>query len=252
MCLTPKEDHRFDTEPFGFEGEFDLFAENKPERDCDVASPVSRFGIEDPRFMNVMTERTVADLLAGVFAPHIKLIVLLREPVQRYYSAHKMMGLHKPFLDYVKGELREWHAAGEPRFGLKVNRITRGFYDCQLERLESFFGAGHAQITISERVFANSTSRDREYNRILGFIGVSAVSTFASVDVFERRSHDTEFPLTTHGARLLRGVYHTDTRSLYARPGFVVEEWESWYEEHAPLEAGVPPAPKGACLRRSR
>jgi len=122
-------------------------------------------------------------------------------------------------------------AMGEPSYPSAHDLVWRGFYDAQLARLHCLFGANHVQVTVSERVFESDAQRDREYNRILAFVGAPPARFQVESNVFTRPTTRIDVNLTQPAKALLRKLYFDDTRRLYARLGDVVHEWENWYAE---------------------
>ena len=182
VCLTPGEDHRYDS----IQRLDDVFQLGNV-KGCNVTSPLCRFGAEDPLFSYV-SEGSLLDRVSS-FAPALKIILLLREPVQRAFSQYRMeVARGSKFFrccDFFAA-MREEVSRGPPaRKSSRKDIVWRGFYDAQVERLVSHYGQRNVHVTISERVFLSKSQRDAAYNRILEFIGVPEVSNFDAA-VFTR------------------------------------------------------------------
>ncbi|MEU0570641.1 sulfotransferase [Nonomuraea sp. NPDC005983] len=122
-------------------------------------------------------ERIAADL------PGVKLIVLVRDPVERACSAHahelaRGFETESNFEYAVELEARRLAGAEE---GLRARPysthqshrhhayLARGRYAAQLDRLEPLFGRDRILVIDSHRFFAEP---ERTYDRVLDFLGV--------------------------------------------------------------------------------
>ena len=152
-------------------------------------------------------ERIAADL------PGVKLLVLVRDPVERAYSAHAH--------EYARGyetlsfaealEQEESRLAGEvermledPAYESHAHRHqayrTRGAYAGQLERAAALLGRDRVHVVDSHRFF---TEPEPVFEEVLGFLGVAArVPT-----VFERHNARPRSPIDEGLARELREYY---------------------------------------------
>ncbi len=91
--------------------------------------------------------------------PKIRIILLLRDPVERFYSSLRMQERQDLIraLDVFMAELKDNHA-----------RVERCRYDLIIERLERVFGPDELHIEFFETLFTNEA-----VNRICQFVGVS-------------------------------------------------------------------------------
>ena len=122
------------------------------------------------------------------YVPDIKLIVALREPTSRAFSAYRMRagrGLeNRTFAAAVDEEiatlLREQQQqqqqdklglGGQGHLGSQY--IQRGFYARQLANVLKHFKRCQLHVTISERL-ANTATRVAEMHRALWFLGISS------------------------------------------------------------------------------
>ncbi|NUT42762.1 MAG: sulfotransferase [Thermoactinospora sp.] len=122
-------------------------------------------------------ERIVRDL------PGVKLIVLVRDPVERAFSAHAhelARGFETESSFEYAIELEDKRLAGaeeqlraEPYGGHHSHRhhayLSRGRYAEQLDRLEPLFGRDRIHVVDSHRFFSQP---ERVYERVLEFLGV--------------------------------------------------------------------------------
>ena len=108
------------------------------------------------------------------FVPNIKLIILLRNPVNRAYSHWNMIisgnyNNNRTFEDSINDELR--HRMGENRSfnTAEFHFLQRGLYYDQLIELFKYFKRENILIIISEKMFENE---EKYYKMIYNFIGV--------------------------------------------------------------------------------
>lgn len=124
-------------------------------------------------------------LAAGRIArdlPGVKLLVLIRDPVERAYSAHA----HETFLGFETESFERALELEEERLDGEAERIvtspgyasvshqhhayrTRGRYAEQLERLETIFGRERICVVDSEAFFADP---EPVYDTVLEFLGL--------------------------------------------------------------------------------
>jgi sulfotransferase family protein len=140
-------------------------------------------------------ERIARDL------PGVKLLVLVRDPVERAYSAHAhelARGYEtEPFERAV--ELEPQRLSGEAErmtsdpdyvsFSLQHHAyLTRGQYTDQLDRLEALFGAERIHVVDSGDFFGVP---EQTYNGVLRFLGLPALGH----PTFERHNGRPRLPL---------------------------------------------------------
>ena len=109
------------------------------------------------------------------FGPSIKLIILLRNPVNRAYShwnmryTNKLESYNTSFEDAIKEELK--YRIGEIRsFNTsQYHFLQKGLYYEQLIELFKYFQRSNVLIIISEKMFEDN---DKYYNMIYDFIGI--------------------------------------------------------------------------------
>ncbi len=127
-------------------------------------------------FHPLAPQRIAADL------PGVRLVVALRDPVERAYSAHAhelARGYEsEPFERALELEQQRLAGADEAlRDGtLRVSHahqhhayLARGYYICQLERLAALFGRDRIHVVDSAAFFADPAA---EFARLLAFLGL--------------------------------------------------------------------------------
>lgn len=159
-------------------------------------------------------ERLARDL------PEVKVLVMLRDPVERAYSAHKhemARGFEtKPF--DLALELEEDRLRGEvdriledPSYRSFSHRhhayLRRGHYAEQVSRLLDLFGPGRVLVTESERFFE---SPEDEYAKILEFLELPQVFPAN----FERHNGRPRSPMPEGIRERLRGYFQEHDKDL--------------------------------------
>ena len=105
--------------------------------------------------------------------PFTKLIVTLKDPIYRAYSAWKMMsdyfGETRSFEDCVKDEKP---IKNRTFFNMTTQYLQRGLYYKQLKELERWFPKQNILILISEELDKNP---DQEYRKVYDFLNVKYI-----------------------------------------------------------------------------
>jgi Sulfotransferase domain len=133
--------------------------------------------------------------------PAARLIVLLRDPVERAYSAHThefARGYEdKPFeeaLELEKGRLagEEERLRADPTTQSLAHQhhgyLARGRYIEQIERLESLVGRDRLHVVDSESFF---TEPEETYDEVLNFLGIPRLGTIT----FDRHNARPRSPM---------------------------------------------------------
>lgn len=205
------------------------------------ATPVL-WGLSDPilSFLAPLLSHKLAS-----FAPSLKLVFLLREPMQRAYSHYQMTRTNTSFEALVADELHKVakaRAEQGPHLQYSSSKwhVPRGLYAEQLVALLQFFPEDQLHITISE-----CSARDPlgEYNRIFRFLGASSVARLPVLDSVAARSqtryarpgslsNGTSSVWGVVRATVVRQLFefsHSSTAWLYAYLSARVALWDAWY-----------------------
>ncbi len=134
------------------------------------------------RSPDYLLDPDVPDRVRGLL-PDVKLIVLLRNPVDRAlsnYHHQKRRGQEELSFEEAlacelrqRDVLREPTGSNSPRNRLGRTYLARGLYAEVLERWLSVFGRDQLHVTLSERLFADPV---QEVSAIERFIGVAPVA----------------------------------------------------------------------------
>jgi hypothetical protein len=148
--------------------------------------------------------------------PQMKLVMLLREPIQRAFSKWtrrtRKGTCTRPFIPSVLES--------------EGNILRNGFYADHLEYILTMFPRENLHIAISEQVRQQPAL---EYNRIVKFLGLS-----------EHPFEDLSFKGVSHyGTKLshsdvstLLEVYEPHNARLYELLGGEIPEWQEFYAQH--------------------
>jgi hypothetical protein len=217
--------HYFDT-GYGhnmawYQGHFPLRARAALARRAAGEPPLTFESSPYYMFHPLAAERISGDL------PDIKLLVLVRDPVERAYSAyaHELARGYEtePFERAL--ELEDQRLAGEaerivsePGYQSHSHQhhayLTRGHYADQLERLDKLFGAERVHVVDSGRFF---TDPEPAYDGVLQFLGLR----HHGYPVFERHNARARVPMsdTLHAALDAHFLPHDERLSgRLARP----------------------------------
>jgi hypothetical protein len=179
--------HYFDTGyghgPAWYRGHFPLHVTARRAAPAPGRLPIT--GESSPYYMfhPLAGQRIAADL------PGVKLLVLLRDPVERAYSAHThetARGFEtEPFeraleLEPVRLAGEEAKLVADPAYQSYSHQhhayLTRGRYADQLRRLEGLFGRDRMHVVDSQRFF---TDPEPVFAEVVEFLGVGAARGIA-------------------------------------------------------------------------
>lgn len=156
------------------------------------------------------------------YNPAMKLIVLLRDPVERAYSHWSMeFGRGRETLEFAAA-IRE----GRSRFAGDqhgwFSYVERGLYSEQVERLQSWFG--------SEQLLFQRTEDLRErheatLDRMCAFLGVDRFVAYPRADSILPVERVSVPPPLPDDLAYLRAFYRADIERTEARTGLDLSSW---------------------------
>lgn len=159
------------------------------------------------------------------YAPNIRLILLLREPVSRAYSQYNM---YQDLKIPVSGLYEELFKKQELPLSLLTsngkNFITRGYYAEQIKFILKRFPKKNLYISIAEEI---KKEKQSEYNKIFAFLGVEPVPLNLQVDANVRTYRE---PLPPPIFTKLREIYKPHNQELYKILGREIPSWEKAYK----------------------
>lgn len=150
--------------------------------------------------------------------PFIKLIIFLRNPIDRAYSAWNMSKTNKWFdksfeeaiqeeIDFRLGENKTFYASS-------YHYLQRGLYYRQIKKLLKFFPMQNIIIIISEHLKENA---NKEYNKIYKFLGLKEPN---NIEYTEERvgSYNDKIKVETYNK--LKKFYLKDIKKLEELLGY--------------------------------
>lgn len=180
-----------------------------------------------------LLHRTICHKRIYIINPNVKLLVLLRCPIQRAYSQWRMATFNKgdetrTFEEVIDAELMNLknYEFKKRFYACKVNDISnwregyvmKGFYFEQLKSLCRYFSIDKIHITITEQLIDNMNDG---YNSIFSFLNVSPYSTS-----FEKRFIGKRFgEINDKTIKRLKLVYKEHNERLFEFLGYRVLEW---------------------------
>lgn len=158
------------------------------------------------------------------YNPEMKWIVILRNPVDRAYSAWNMEtkrgAENLSFAEAIEQEAARCRES-LPLQHRVFSYLDRGFYAPQLRRLFDIFGAANCHITLNEELRNDHQSTLR---KIFSFLGVDSAIKTPKADVFE---HDYDAAIAPELRLRLIDVFSSDIRELERLIGRDLSAWTS-------------------------
>jgi Sulfotransferase domain len=156
------------------------------------------------------------------YNPQIKLIILLRNPIERAFAQWNMQRFKRreplDFLDAVKGEpTRTAENALQAR---RFSYVSRGFYAQQLERVFQFFPRDQVMVIKSELFRANNRET---LNSIFRFLGLPPLRRIRSKD---RNIVPYERAMTLEERKHLYDIFADEIVRLERMLGWDCADWK--------------------------
>jgi Sulfotransferase domain len=157
------------------------------------------------------------------YNPQIKLVILLRNPVDRAFAHWNMQRFKgREPLDFLAALKEEPRRIAQP-LSIESRRFAyadRGFYSDQLERVFKFFPREQVKIV----KFENFRDRKQEtLDEIFGFLGVKSLRGVRDQD---RNVVPYERAMTPDERRYLGGVFSAEINKLEQMLGWDLAEWK--------------------------
>jgi len=205
------------------------------------SSEKKAIGVVDPKFSYLAAEYPEMWRLLLRGCPKVKVVLLLREPVQRAFSQYNMLmdmlegkatySFHSAVNCDTEDEVRHHHGNSMLEYG---DYVARGFYDEQVEALFETFPKHRVKILISEDVFQDPLAVT---NRLFDFLQVQTLEAFRE-PVFTRPAPQNVTPMANATYVCLRNIYRPRNARLYRLLGNIITPWEQWYRQHDDKESG--------------
>ena len=180
-----------------------------------------------------LLHRTICHERIYSVLPNIKLIVLLRCPIERAFSQWRMAALNKgdeskTFEDVISTELEklgeikyvaDFYSCSSTEISCwREGYIIKGFYYEQLKSLLKYFPKENIYIGISEHIVKD---KQTEYNKMFSFLNVAPFSCdFENIFIGK-----TSQAMNDKTYNLLKQVYAKPNEELFNLIGYEIEEW---------------------------
>lgn len=156
------------------------------------------------------------------YNPLMKLIVLLRNPIERAYSHWNMESArnaeHLPFFDAIQREEKRCREA-LPEQHRVFSYVDRGFYVDQLRRLRAFFPDEQLLVLKSEDLRHDPLAT---LNKVCRFLGLSELS---KVEARVEHSRQYQAPMDKRSKAYLLDVYEFQIKELERLLGWDCSDW---------------------------
>jgi hypothetical protein len=157
------------------------------------------------------------------YNPAMKLVIILRNPIDRAYSHwnHERQAKREllSFRDAIAAEPERSRAAA-PMQLRNQSYVQRGMYAQQLARIDQFFPA--EQILVFRMEELSKDGLAPLFTRLADFLGILRFSPAKSI-IAHARSY--EEPLPDHDRSHLAGLFADDVRALEQRFGWDLGDW---------------------------
>jgi hypothetical protein len=157
------------------------------------------------------------------YNPNMKLIMILRNPIERAYSHWNLTRHRAPgvtFWDAIQHE-RERCRAALPLQHRYFSYVDRGFYVHQLQRLWTYFDQKQILIVRNEDL----RSRPQEViGSVCGFLGVHALPEIKP-PLERKMRYPYPGPMSARERDYLRGVFEFEIRNLERILGWDCSAW---------------------------
>jgi hypothetical protein len=162
--------------------------------------------------------------------PKMKLIMILREPIQRAFSQYMMVCKNlniKPSNEHFYNTIKSIE-------NIKLNQITsingyfylqRGFYDIQIQNIYKYFPKKQLYIGVFENIIQNQSY---EYNKMFSFIGSKKYDKINYDTIYRKGNY--EFELSFDNKKYLYQIYKKHNQKLYKILGYKIQKWENYYK----------------------
>jgi hypothetical protein len=171
--------------------------------------------------------------------PDVKIIISLREPVNRVYSSHNHLinsgRINMPFIQLINQnenlveDLTNTYL-NQDRNCVSECTLQRGYYINYIEYIYSTFPKENIYIGINEEFFNNPLE---EYNKLFKFLGAKELShdtfslfstTNVNKSIYKERITDEEF-------KYVYNLYKEYNERLYIFLGKRLESWDNIYKQ---------------------
>jgi hypothetical protein len=173
---------------------------------------------------DVMYQSSCLKLLQEI-NPQVKIILFLRNPIERAYSHWKMMrdkfNCKDSFEYCVMDEIKNrWNENRITEITFRHHFVQRGFYYEQIEEILKYFPKDNLFIAISEKIKDNM---DKEYQKVFSFLNLPE----CHADFEEIFTSNTNNNVNKNSKlyKFLKDLYTKDVRNLEKFIGYKTDWW---------------------------
>jgi hypothetical protein len=173
---------------------------------------------------DVMYQDICLELLQLV-NPHVKILLFLRNPIERAYSHWKMLRdsfkIKRSFEYTVMDEIKNrWGENRTYKISFWRHILQRGLYFNQIQRILKYFSKDNIHISISENI---RYDMDSEYQKIFKFLGVSEFHMPFEEDFVSKS--DDKLDKNSKIYQMLQKLFDKDKKSLEKFLGYKTGWW---------------------------
>jgi hypothetical protein len=173
---------------------------------------------------DVMYEYSCLELLQMI-NPQVKIILFLRNPIERAYSHWKMardlFKSDKSFEYSVMDEINNrWNENRLEKVSFWYHFVQRGLYYQQISEMLKYFPRDNIHIAISEKIRNNM---DEEYQKVFSFLNLPEFHDNFE-EVFSSKSPDSIDPKSAIYKKLQK-IYSKDVKNLEKLLGYKTGWW---------------------------
>lgn len=173
---------------------------------------------------DIMYEYSCLELVQNL-NPQVKLIIFLRNPIERAYSHWKMLRdiFHYKFsfeysvMDEINNRMGENR---DPKLAFYYHIVQRGFYYEQISKMLEYFPRDNIYITVSEKTRNNMKE---EYQKIFTFLNLPSYDDNFE-EVFISQSSD-KLEKDSPIYKMLQKLYSDDVKKLEKLLGYKTDWW---------------------------
>lgn len=156
------------------------------------------------------------------YNPDMKIIIILRNPIERAYSHWNMACIKGKetlsFFDAIKDENKRYRQS-LPKQHRIYSYVERGFYLEQLRRLWFFFSKKNVLVLKNEDLRGNHLETLESVCKFLN------IESFSAIPNQEKHSREYEYKITKDEINYLRNIYEYEIKSLERELNWNCSNW---------------------------
>ncbi|MCB0207677.1 MAG: sulfotransferase domain-containing protein [Anaerolineae bacterium] len=187
-----------------------FFSPHPPQRLCGEASPTYMYWYDAPRRI-------------WEYNPAMKIIIILRNPIDRAFS-HWNMRCHnkredQPFRDALERQMQKQKSIRRVPFQHKGRYIERGFYTEQIRRIWHYFPKEQTLFLKTEEL---RNEPQATIDKVCDFLGVAKMDVTLDINL---KSFPYVSSLSKEDRTFLKSIYRFEIKKLERLLGWDCSEW---------------------------